>query len=78
MTYKQIDPADLDQYIGRYITAVFDYGWDMNDWPESGYLRGVEDGYVYIQREDDGEHYEDFRELSGSAISCCASVSVWY
>ena len=78
MTYKKIVPSDLDQYIGRYVTAMFNFGWDMNGWPESGYVRGVEDGYVYLQREDDEEDYEDFSQLGGVAISCCTSVSVWY
>ena len=79
MTYKKIDPADLDQHIGRHVTIISDYGWDMNDWPTWGVLRGVEDGYFYVEPDDLGEdEYDDFHDLGGSAVHCITSVQVHF
>lgn len=76
MTYRKIDPADLDQHIGRYATVLSDYGWDMNDWPDWGYIRGVEDGYLYLQ--DGDEEYETLDDLGGIPIAHITAVSVSY
>ncbi len=76
MTTKRIDPEELHLYVGRSITAILDFGWDMNDWPESGVLRGVEDGYFYLQDERDDDEYEDFHDLGGYAIRCIREVHV--
>lgn len=78
MTYKVIDPSDLDQYIGRQVLIVSDYGWDMNDWHDYGILRGIEDGYFYLQDDRDDYEYEDWRDMGGSAISCIRLVQVYF
>lgn len=79
MTYKVIDPADLDQYIGRQVLIVSDYGWDMNDWCDHGILRGVYDGYFYLQQDGlEDDEFEDWRDLGGSAIGCIRTVQVYY
>lgn len=76
MTTKRIDPDDLHLYIGRRMMVTCDFGWDMNDEMYQGILRGVDDGYFYIQMY--GEGYDDFRDLGGAAIHCITSVELIY
>jgi hypothetical protein len=76
MTWREIDPSELGDYVGRYVQTVSDYGWDMDGWGDEGYLRGVEDGYFFLQSEDDNDEFEHFTDLGGAAISCIRSVAV--
>lgn len=76
MTWSKVDPEGLGDYVGRFVSIVSDFGWDMNDWPTSGILRGIKDGYIYIQDDRDEEVYEDFTDLGGSAVHCIVSASV--
>lgn len=75
MTWKKIDPSEMGDYIGRYARITSDYGWDMDDWTDCGYLRGIEGGYFYLD-DDAGDDYEHFTDLGGSAINCIRSVEI--